>query len=186
MIREDIASGRADVWPAILSASAAETLAASGMTQLSDAHGTTPELAQLAASIPSSELRQRSRRIGLVRMWRQYQRTPWKREVAGVEQYGKGFMGQRVAAGVDRIPLERTRADRFIDLATRRSLEQLSMGFPNIDSEATSETDRLWAETLRPRYEVNEPIRQFLPWPNESDPLIKDVQARFPNAATQP
>jgi hypothetical protein len=115
-------------------------------------------------------------------MWRQYQRTPWKREVAGVEQYGKGFMGQRIAANVDRIPLERTRADRFIDLATRRSLEQLDTGLPPLDSVQTTETNVLWSEAGGPRQSLEEPVHPFLPWPNDSDLWIDALRGHYGNA----
>jgi hypothetical protein len=186
MIREDIASGRISAWPAIQSAARAESLAARGLSQLTDALGTTPELAQFVALIPSSELRQRSRRIGLIGEWRRYQQTPWKREIVETEIYGKGFMGQAIAYNVERIPLERTRADRFIDLATRLSLDQLESGLPPLDSMQTTEANVLWSQARGPRRSIDEPVHQFLPWPNDSDWLIEELRARYPSVSTQP
>lgn len=149
-IREDIANGDELFWPAIRSALHAEQRAVAALEDLTNEYGTKPEFADLVAAIPSQDLRDRCQRNGLIREWRAYQRRPWRPEPGQNIWRGKLFLSMPVAYTVDWDPIERKRADRYIDLFTRRVLEQIDSGVPPQNSREHIETQRLLAEARRP------------------------------------
>ncbi len=179
-IREHVAAGRLSGW-SLSYADRAESLAIASLRRLTEQQGTTPELARLVDSIPSQDLRRRSRRIGLIGEWRAYQKRPWTVEIDGVSYYHRVFLGTSLAHGLAWNPLERMRADRFIDLATRRTLEQFERGLPSVESEEYRQTKRLWDQAARPQQYSDEHNYTNLGWNNRTDLAIESLRSLYAN-----
>ncbi len=150
-IRQGVADGKYTLWELERIAEPAE-VAAIDAIQWITARGTRPELAKLVELIPDRKLRKESRRNGLITQWKLYNQESWRNEYAdGEVAYIKFFMSHPVALTVAWIPLERTRSDRFIDEATRFTLEQLDDGLPKSeDSPEFQQRVDLWREAVSP------------------------------------
>ncbi len=142
-IRQGIVQGQGDFFFIKNTAYYSELKVATALIRLTERHGPTPELAELVHKFPSRQLRYESMRIGLIGQWRLYQKEPWSLSY-------KAFLGEIVAHEVHWIPVEQYRADRYIDLATRRSLELFQQGLPPEGSEEYLEMRRLWGEAMLP------------------------------------
>ena len=176
-IREDVAAGRRVAETLKRVARPLEYTALEWMgEQPALPHHPREALGKLASAFPSLELRNRSRRIGLINEWRRYQRRGWSDSHWLLWRY-QSFMNQQTADGINFIPLERMRADRFIDLATQRLLEQVEHGLPEEDSAAFRETSRLWREAHRPPSYPGD-IRSQIPWHNRLDREIAELQGK--------
>ncbi len=179
-IRRNVAAGKntlLDLWHA----EQAEQKAVLALGTMTVMGGMTPELAELVAMIPDRELRERSRRIGLVNEWKTYQSMSWRIDYGDHVVYQKNFLRYPVAHRVAKIPLERTRADRYVDELTRLLLDQLNNGLPEtVTSPGFVERDRLWNEAIGPPVPGREQtlhITQY--WTKFDDDRIEVLKSRY-------
>lgn len=181
-IRQHVADGEYTLYVLEQVAQTAEVAAVDALHAMA-LRGSPPELKELVDLIPDRDLRRKSRRRGLISQWKLYDQQPWVHEWAdGQTYYGKAFMGHPVGSTVAWIPLERTRCDRFIDKATRFTLEQLDTGLPkSTASPEFQQRGKLWSEAQGLQgYRKDLVIGRY--WTAEYENRIEALRQRFAKA----
>ncbi|MFK8115526.1 MAG: hypothetical protein AB8B91_25240 [Rubripirellula sp.] len=136
---------------------------------------------ELAALIPSTELRASSRRKALQIAWQNYQQQPWGHRSAGrTTWYIKFFLGNQVHSERSMFAFERRRTDREIDSLTQLLLDQIDELPESSASEGFRQRDELWSAITWP--ETRLPIGQH--WTRHYEKTIESMQRQV--AAAQP
>ncbi len=126
LVRQRVADGKEGLRELMLVAEKVEPLAMSFMngdplmkSEISDK--------PLRDFIPSTELRNRSRRVALIREWQRYNSDGWFESNPVVAQ--KYFADQELLSSPNhRSWIERRRADRYVDRFTRQVIEMIDTG----------------------------------------------------------
>lgn len=171
VIREGVLDGTESPLETQRIAEPSERHAVDALYALAAQSGPNPELLALYEQIPSERLRLESTRTSLITQWRSFDRTPWFRIADDMTIYGKNFGLDPVAYRVDWIPFEQLRGQRYIDLATKRTLEVLEVGFPVYGSETERELVKLWNEGFNPVERYQHQVTHFQV-PNNSTSLV--------------
>lgn len=149
-VREGVVEGRNTLWDLENVAEVSEARAIEALLRIQQDRSHHGQLQELIELIPDAQLRHRSRRNGLIAAWQAYQHQNWRHESGGHVTYGKNFMRFPAAERLAGLPFERTRCDRFIDEATKLTLDQLDGQLPLTDASPGYVTrNQLWAEALR-------------------------------------
>ena len=149
LIREKVVRGETGLKLLEGSAEPLEHAAVELMVEHPNWLGSSGEMAELVAMIPSAELRQESRKIALLKEWRRFQSSDWKQRFEGIAE-PRTFMGHQIFMPRQWIGIERRRSDRFVDSTIALLWNQLEGKLPAADSDATQRRTVLWHNSISP------------------------------------
>ncbi len=147
IVRTDCANGIQSLQNLCRVAEPAEQNAAIYLDRLLATEETDARIAELVELIPSEALRRKSRITALTNEWRNFNASVTDAEQEPGSRTIISFSGFPVL-GSSLLPFERTRAIRFIDLATSETLDYLES---DLKAQSRQESDRLhhlWNESL--------------------------------------
>ena len=135
----------------------------------------------LLQSIAPESLRKESREFALKQAWQLYQIRSWRDESRTDALYNeKTFAGLFVGRSVSKHSWERLRADRYVDLAVKETIEYLQA--PLADDNATERLNARWRNVYGQSYIGQSYIASVPPVPISlfSDFLIKELRRLVP------
>jgi len=123
-------------------------------------------------SLASDSLRRQSRQVAIVDEWKKYQSQAWRDERTPDSPYApKTFLDQQTGLYNIGYSFERLRTDRFVDAATKATLEYLDRDASKASSSEAEQLRWLWVN-------VDDTHREP-PFSVESDRLVSRVRERM-------
>ncbi|MGV3486516.1 MAG: ABC transporter permease [Planctomycetaceae bacterium] len=130
---------------------------------------------ELLSTVASPSLRRQSREAALTREWQDYQAQSWRDHKLPGSPYGfKEFLGRPVANRHAQYSFERLRADRFVDAATRETLDYLRSAKSAVDVEETKRIQWLWQNVFDMQSIA---ANQVTPFSLETERSIRSLRA---------